>query len=66
MAVAGLHETGWVAMLDPEKVDLADLALALEDHSDEHMGGSIPGVVASSRGSCARSGGSPTATAPAS
>jgi hypothetical protein len=26
-----------VAMLDPEKVDLADLALALEDHSDEHM-----------------------------
>jgi Uncharacterised protein family (UPF0158) len=26
---------GW-QMLDPEQVDLADLALALEDHSDEH------------------------------
>src|SRR5262245_18508227 len=24
-------------MLDPEQVDLADLALALEDHSGEHM-----------------------------
>ncbi|MGH2970116.1 MAG: UPF0158 family protein, partial [Solirubrobacteraceae bacterium] len=24
-------------MLDPEQVDLADLALALEDHSDEHV-----------------------------
>ena len=26
-----------VDVLDPEQVDLADLALALEDHSDEHM-----------------------------